>query len=254
MTDETLNPPMADADANEKRRLLEVEATRLEIKFDKRFSDKRLADMIAEKGGESERPLSKSMADLKQTVAELEADEVRLAADPPPSVRDLQAQIDALKAQNAELAARPVLAPVRTGPPPGTLTSLDMGQSPAAQSDELAAAWRKATELGLAGAIPKGASIDQIMKRITDHLAAKAQEQQILEEQQRRKAAEPKQQIVRCRILLKGDGKVGKGVHLPGIGNSCYRRGEFVDLPMDIALAQQDNGYLEIEDAALHAV
>jgi len=234
MTDETLNPSLTDADATEKRRLLEAEATRLDIKFDKRFSDKRIADLIAEKSGEAPVVATKPPAPT---------------TDDGPTLSQLAAELAALKRENEALKA----APVRSGPPPGTLTSLQMGASPAQDSDELAAAWRRATELGLSGAIPKGAGLEQVMKRITDHLAAKAQEMQILEEQARRREAMPQQKMVQVRILKKGDGKVGKGVHLPGIGNACYRWGEIVDLPLDIAIAQEENGYVERTDVTVAA-
>lgn len=227
MTEDTLNPPMADADA-QRRAELHAEGEKLGLKFDKRFSIKRMEDMIADKKGEASAPPV-----------------VTQAAEAGPSLSQLAAQLAALQRENEALKAQPQPTPARSGPPPGTLTSLQMGTSPAQDSDDLAAAWRKATELGLAGAIPKGASIEQVMKRITDHLAAKAQEQQILEEQARRREAMPQQKMVQVRILKKGDGKVGKGVHLPGIGNACYRWGEIVDLPLDIAIAQEENGHVE---------
>ena len=240
MTD-TLTPLQADTDAADKRRLLEAEAARREIKVDKRFSDKRISDLIAEHDAKLAAPTAATTVPAPP-------------ADTGPSLDQLAAELAALRRENDTLKAQPPAPPpVRTGPPPGTLTSLDMGQSPASQSDELAAAWRKATELGLAPAIPKGAGVEQVMKRITDHLAAKAQEQQILEEQARRREALPQQQMVQVRILKKGDGKVGKGVHLPGIGNACYRWGEIVTLPLDIALAQEENGYVERTDASAAA-
>ena len=235
MTDETLNPSQTDTDAAAKRAGLEAEAAKRQIKVDKRYSDKRIADLIAEHDAKEAAPTAPPV-------------------ETGPTLSQLAAELAALKRENEALKAQPPAPPpVRTGPPPGTLTSLDMGQSPASQSDELAAAWRKATELGLAGAIPKGASIEQVMKRISDHLAAKAQEQQILEEQARRREAMPQQQMVEVRILKKGDGKISKGVHLPGIGNACYRWGEFATLPLDIALAQEDNGYVERTDATAAA-
>ena len=141
MTEDTLNPSVTDTDAAAKRAALEAEATRLDIKFDKRFSDKRLGDMIAEKKGETAPPVATTVAEG-------------------PSLAQLAAELAALKRENEALKAAPpapVAAPVRSGPPPGTLTSLQMGASPAHDSDELAAAWRRATELGLAPAIPKGA-------------------------------------------------------------------------------------------------
>ena len=240
MTEDALTPPMADTDAAAKRAALEAEAARREIKVDKRFSDKRISDLIAEHDAKLAAPTAATTPPAPP-------------ADTGPSLAQLAAELAALKRENDALKAQPPAPPVRTGPPPGTLTSLDMGQSPASQSDELAAAWRKATELGLAPAIPKGAGVEQVMKRITDHLAAKAQEQQILEEQARRREALPQQQMVQVRILKKGDGKVGKGVHLPGIGNACYRWGEIVTLPLDIALAQEENGYVERTDASAAA-
>ena len=241
MTEDTLNPPMADADA-QRRTELHAEGEKLGLKFDKRFSIKRMEDLIAEKKGE---PAVQTKAP-ETSVSEPEAALIAMRAK-------MEAQERELAEARAALAAKAAAPAPRTGPPPGTLTSLDMGQSPASQSDELAAAWRKATELGLAGAIPKGASVDQVMKRITDHLAAKAQEQQILEEQARRREAMPQQQVVQVRILKKGDGKVGKGIHLPGIGNACYRWGEIVDMPLDIAIAQEENGYVERTDVTVAA-
>ena len=237
MTDETLTPPVADAEAVRKAELT-AEGERLGLKFDKRFSVKRMEDMIAEKKGEAVAPPAAPAV---------------TQPDEGPSLSQLAAELAALRRENEALKAQPQPAPVRSGPPPGTLTSLQMGASPAHDSDELAAAWRRATELGLSGAIPKGAGLEQVMKRITDHLAAKAQEQQILEEQARRREAMPQQKMVQVRILKKGDGKVGKGVHLPGIGNACYRWGEIVELPLDIAIAQEENGHVERTDVTVAA-
>ena len=55
MTDETLTPPVADAEAVRKAELT-AEGERLGLKFDKRFSVKRMEDMIAEKKGEAVAP------------------------------------------------------------------------------------------------------------------------------------------------------------------------------------------------------
>jgi hypothetical protein len=218
------------------------------IKLDMRYAVDRMEDMLA---GKTVTPAAKAPAPAP---APARAE----PAKPDPEV-ELKAMQEKMAAQQRELdEARKALAAKAAGPaysvPPGTLTSNDLGPSPAVQSDELALAWRKATELGIAGALPKGASIDQVMKRITEHLAAKAQEAQILEEQARIKAAQPYQKMVRVRILKKGDGKVGKGIHLPGIGNSCHRWGDIVEFTQDIAKAQEDNGYVEIiEDATASA-
>lgn len=57
MTEDTLNPPMADADA-QRRTELHAEGEKLGLKFDKRFSIKRMEDMIADKRARPRRRLS----------------------------------------------------------------------------------------------------------------------------------------------------------------------------------------------------
>ncbi len=95
MTDETLTPPVADAEAARKAELT-AEGEKLGLKFDKRFSVKRMEDLIAEKKGEP--------------VAPPPAIEAAKPAEPQEDVAALKAR---LAAAEAALAARS--APVRTG-------------------------------------------------------------------------------------------------------------------------------------------
>lgn len=212
MTEETPNPQQADADATEKRRLLEAEATRLEIKFDKRYSDKRLADMIAEKKGEAP---------------------AKAAAEEP-------------KAAPAVKTSEPELKPTA---PKGMLTTMDMTQPGDLQraEDERRILMERATSLGIANEIRPGANADAVRDHIMRHVANKADEMRQREELDRRRAAGPAIEKVSVRVLRLGDNKISKGIHVPGVGDACFQRGDIIN---DVSRTRADelelSGMVEI--------
>jgi len=241
MTDETPNPPMADADAINKRATLEADATQRQIKFDKRYSDKRLADMIAEhdakQGGQAPEPARATQA-------------VVTTPEPQEDVAALKAKLAAAEAALAAKAVEP--APQSYNAPKGMLTSMTMAGTGALQKeeDERRLLMEQATRLGIGNDISLRANNDAVREHITRHLAAKAQMQAIIDEQDRRRARAPAPVLVKMRVLPLGDGKISKGVHIPGMGDACYSRGDIIDdVLIDTAKAHERSGMGEIVGA-----
>lgn len=54
-------------------------------------------------------------------------------------------------------------------------------------------------------------------------------------------------QMVVCRVLPMGDGKVSMGQHITGIGEVHYERGEEFTIALPIAQALEARGYVEIK-------
>jgi hypothetical protein len=57
--------------------------------------------------------------------------------------------------------------------------------------------------------------------------------------------------VVQVRVLPMGDGKISMGVHVPGVGEAHYERGEQFSLIETVAIALEDRGFVEILTAAL---
>lgn len=55
--------------------------------------------------------------------------------------------------------------------------------------------------------------------------------------------------LVECRVLPMGDGKVSMGVHIGGIGEAHYTRGEVFKINRHIAQRLEKKGYVEIAAA-----
>jgi hypothetical protein len=53
--------------------------------------------------------------------------------------------------------------------------------------------------------------------------------------------------LVACRVLPKGDGKISMGQHVSGVGELHYERGEVFTAPVGIARGLEDRGYVEIQ-------
>jgi hypothetical protein len=53
--------------------------------------------------------------------------------------------------------------------------------------------------------------------------------------------------IVECRVLKAGDGKVSMGIHVASIGDAFYEKGEKFSIERAIAVALEDRGLVEIE-------
>lgn len=52
--------------------------------------------------------------------------------------------------------------------------------------------------------------------------------------------------IVQARVLPMGDGKISMGIHVPGVGEAHYERGETFSVIETVALALEDRGFVEI--------
>lgn len=53
---------------------------------------------------------------------------------------------------------------------------------------------------------------------------------------------------VKARVLPMGDGKVSMGVHIGGIGDAYYEKGEIIPaLPEPVAKVLEARGYVEIQ-------
>lgn len=208
MIDETLNPPMADTDAVTKRAALEAEAAKRSIKVDKRFSDKRISDLIAEH-------------DAK------------------------------LAAPTAATTPAPVVAPPAQpyNVPPGTTTMANItapGQL-GREEEERRRLMERCTQLGIAHTIPARAGPDAIREIMGRHMAENAQKIATQEAAARVKAKGPETVYVQMRVLPLGHNKISKGIHIPGIGDEMYERGDIIDmLDIKIAAEHEANGKGEI--------
>lgn len=52
--------------------------------------------------------------------------------------------------------------------------------------------------------------------------------------------------IVQARVLPMGDGKISMGVHVPGVGEAHYERGETFSVIETVAISLEDRGFVEI--------
>lgn len=255
MTDETPNPSETDADAQAKRAALEAEATKRDIKFDKRFSDKRISDMIEEWDGKNAvsqaapapnarapQPEPESAVSANQTEgfdenAALRAELAALEAE------EIRAKIAAKRASIAAVTAEAAPVDKPNLPPANMLTMSSTHDAQEAERNDLLA---QVNELGIAMALPKNPSNDAIRATIQNHVAAKAAAQAILDEQDRQAALAGPAEMVKVRILPMGSGKLSRGVHIPAKGDSTYMYGESAILELAVAQANVALGYVEI--------
>jgi hypothetical protein len=246
MTDETLNPSQTDADAQAKRTALETEAAELGLKVDKRFSDKRIADMIAEKRGETP-------AVTPPTPPYTGHLDVAREQDGMVPLSELEALQAKLAEANAALAAKDK-APEEPPPQPynaprGMTTSMNMPSSGVLgrEEDERRLLMERAVSLGIGNEIRPGANADGIREAIMRHVATKADEMNQRAEADRIKALGPQAQLVTIRVLKSGDGKISKGIHIPGVGDACYVKGDLIESVLKkYADHYEDIGYAEI--------
>lgn len=100
---------------------------------------------------------------------------------------------------------------------------------------------QRAEEAGVDIDKPTGlqsAATEQVAK---EDLMARAARQKAL-------AGKDEQPMVKVRITKMGDGKVSMGIHVAGIGEAYYEKGEMVDLPLDVAQRIESRGFAEIQD------
>ena len=118
----------------------------------------------------------------------------------------------------------------------------------AAQAAERKALLAELANYGLT-APRKKASNEQLREMLTNHIAAKAQADEILKAQ----AAAEKVKIrdmVTCRITKAGDQKISRGIHIPGKGDLRFAWQEKIQVERAIAEQLEAKHYVEIEDAA----
>lgn len=238
MADDMTTAPVADSEPmpNERQKI-EADATARGIKFDKRFSDKRLKDMIADHDAKASAPA----ATAKEPVSDTSL------ASTEPSLSSIMAELAAMKRENEALKAK-IDAP-RSNAPPGTLTTMQM-TSPGQlgrEEDERRALLEQAARLGIARDLRPGLNNDGIRERISAKMAEQAAIQAVVEAQEQRRASKPVEPKVTIRVLPMGDRKISKGIHIPGEGDLKYAYGDMiVDMPLSIAKAHHANGYAEI--------
>ena len=52
---------------------------------------------------------------------------------------------------------------------------------------------------------------------------------------------------VQVRVLKKGDNKISKGIHIPGIGDICHKAGDVIAMSSDSASVLEERGFVEIQ-------
>lgn len=201
---------------HETREQLVAEGAKLGLRFDGRYSIERMEREI--------KAARAAAGDVSMEIERLRAEEATVDGL---AAREQKAALDAALRQNAA--------------PAGTMTT-----AAALEERERAELMEQIHKLGISQSVPKGGGIDALREHISRHIAAKAQAQAVLEEQDRRARLRPADTLVSVRVLPMGDGKISRGVHIPGIGDSRYGRGEIFEIGESIAIAQERNGYVEI--------
>ena len=104
-------------------------------------------------------------------------------------------------------------------------------------------------ELGKYGLSPhKRSGIPKLREMLTNHLAAKAQSDEIIKAQAAANAVRVKD-VVRVRVTKAGDQKVSRGIHIPGKGDLRYSWKEVFSTERSIAAELEARNFVEIEDA-----
>ena len=60
--------------------------------------------------------------------------------------------------------------------------------------------------------------------------------------------ADPQTELVKVRVLRRGDGKISNGQHVKGHGDELYEQGEEFDCPRHIAEDLEARDFVEIPD------
>lgn len=212
MTTETLNPPMADADApNElaRKQVLKAEMEKRGLKSHPRYGEQRMQDMIAEHDAKLAAPTA--------------------ATTPPP------------------VAVQPAPQPYNVPPGTTTMANISGAGQLTREEEERRRLMDRCTQLGIAHTIPPRAGPDAIRELMGRHMAENAQKIATQEAQARVKAKGPETVFVQMRVLPLGHNKISKGIHIPGIGDEMYERGDIIDM-LDIKIANEHeaNGKGEI--------
>lgn len=87
----------------------------------------------------------------------------------------------------------------------------------------------------------EGVENDEVLALIGQHVGAQALKKEDAVEQKGH---------VSMRVLKAGDGKISKGVHVPGVGDLKYKQGDVIDgAKAHLAAQLEDRGFVEILDA-----
>lgn len=86
----------------------------------------------------------------------------------------------------------------------------------------------------------KKATNDQILERIGVVMSEKAR--------MLKRSEKTPQGRATVRVLPKGDGKISKGIHVPGVGDLRYVKGDTFSVPLARAKALEEQGYVEIQN------
>lgn len=138
------------------------------------------------------------------------------------TLKAMQAKEDAAKAAAAE-AAKP--APVAKPAP---------AEDPEARAEVM----KTAHEAGMDLEDLKGRPIDVVLSMIGKHMTEQAV---------KRAQGVPKEVgRVQVRVLKKGDNKISKGIHVPGVGDLRHKHGDTLTITREAALQLEERGYVEI--------
>lgn len=138
------------------------------------------------------------------------------------TLKAMQAK-ETLAKQAAEEAAKP--APVAKPMP---------AEDPEARAEVMKAAH----EAGMDLEDLKGRPMPEVLSMIGKHIT----------EQTMRRANPQDTEVgrVKVRVLKAGDNKISKGIHIPGVGDLCYKQGDEITLVRENAKQLEARGFLEI--------
>lgn len=248
---------MTEDNTSDRKDELIAEGAKLGLKLDKRYSESRMEQKIAEAKAAADQPADEpapATAEAEER-AETPAPPVDEVAALKRKLAEQQAELDQISAEKFARAPIEEVAPAATAPDPGytgvpgMTTSMDMTQPGDLQreEDERKLLMEQAARLGITNVIPPRANNESIREKINSHLEAKKQMQAVIDEQDRRRAKEPPKSYVSLRVLKLGDGKISKGVHVPGIGDIFYDRNDVIpNVELSIAQGLEERGYGEI--------
>ncbi len=95
----------------------------------------------------------------------------------------------------------------------------------------------------------KKASNEQLREMLVNHVAAKAQADEILRAQKAADAVKSRD-MVTATVTKAGDQKISRGVHIPGKGDLKFAWKEKIKVERSIAEALEARYFVEIDDAA----
>lgn len=138
------------------------------------------------------------------------------------TMKAMQAKEDAAKAAAVE-AAKP--APVAKPAP---------AEDPVARAEVM----KSAHDAGMDLEDLKGRPLDVVLSMIGKHMTEQAVK--------RTQGVQTDVGRVEVRVLKAGDNKISKGIHIPGVGDLCYKHDDRLTLPREAAKQLEARGFVEI--------